>query len=80
MAHHFLRGVKGGRRGGYAAVWVYESRQAWEQLWGTLDRPRRSDEYPEKWRIWENEFLAPILSSDPNAIRFMAYEELAPGA
>jgi hypothetical protein len=72
--------VKGARRDAYAAVWVYESREAWERLWGPLDRPRRSDEYPEKWRIWEKEFLAPILSSDPDAIRFTAYEELALGA
>jgi heme-degrading monooxygenase HmoA len=79
-AHHFVKGVKGARRDAYAAVWVYESREAWERLWGPLDRPRRSDEYPEKWRIWEKEFLAPILSSDPDAIRFTAYEELALGA
>jgi len=79
-AHHFVKGVKGARRDAYAAVWVYESREAWERLWGPLDRPRRSDEYPEKWRIWETEFLAPILSSDPDAIHFTAYEELALGA
>jgi len=80
MAHHFIKGVKGDRRDRYAAVWVYESREAWERLWGPLDRPRRSNEYPQKWRIWEKEFLAPILSSDPDAIRFTAYEELALGA
>ena len=80
MAHHFLKGVKGDRRDGFAAVWVYESREAWERLWGPLDRPWRSDEYPENWRIWEKEFLAPILSGDPDAIRFTAYEELAVGA
>ena len=33
-AHHFVRGVKGARNDAYAAVWVYESREAWEQLWG----------------------------------------------
>ena len=80
VGHHFVKGVKGARRDAYAAVWVYESREAWERLWGPLDRPRRSDEYPEKWRIWEKEFLVPILSSDPDAIRFTAYEELALGA
>lgn len=78
-AHHFVKAVKGDRRDAYAAVWVYESREAWERLWGTLDRPRRSEDYPEKWRIWE-ELLAPILSSHPDAIRFTAYEELALGA
>ena len=33
--------------------------------------------YPEKWRIWEEELLAPILSGDPDVIRFTAYEELS---
>ena len=76
MAHHFVKGIKGARRNAYAAVWVYESREAWEQLWGTLERPRGPAEYPEKWRIWEEELLAPILSGHPDAIRFTAYEEL----
>ncbi len=76
-AHHFVRGVKGARNDAYAAVWVYESREAWEQLWGPLDRPRPHAEYPEKWRIWEEELLTPILSGDPDAIRFTAYEELS---
>ena len=78
-AHHFVRGVKGARPGAYAAVWVYESREAWERLWGTLERPRERQEYPEKWRVWEEELLAPLLSGHPDAIRFTAYEELSPG-
>jgi heme-degrading monooxygenase HmoA len=76
-AHHFVRGVKGARPHAYAAVWVYESREAWERLWGTAERPRARTEYPKKWRIWEDEVLAPILSGDPDAIRFTAYEELS---
>ena len=80
IAHHFAKGVKGARHDAYAAVWVYESREAWERLWGTPDRPRGRREYPEKWRIWEEELLAPILSGDPDAIRFTAYEELSLGA
>ena len=27
VAHYFLKGAKGVRRGGYAAVWIYESRE-----------------------------------------------------
>ena len=50
-AHHFARGVKGARQDAYAAVWIYESREAWERLWGTLERPLGRAEYPEKWRI-----------------------------
>ena len=76
-SHHFVKGLKGTRRGAYAAVWVYESREAWEQLWGTEENPRGSAGYPEKWRIWEGELLAPILSGHPDAITFTAYEELS---
>ncbi len=60
-AHHFVKGVKGARRDAYAAVWIYESREAWERLWGTLDHPRGRE----------------ILSSDPDAIRFTAYQEIS---
>ena len=35
---HFLRGLKGARRGAYAAVWIFESREAWEALWGPPGR------------------------------------------
>ena len=76
IAHHFVRGVKGARRNAYAAIWVYESREAWERLWGTVEHPLGVAEYPEKWRIWEGELLAPILSGRPDAIKFTAYEEL----
>ena len=79
-AHHFIKGVKGARNDAYAAVWVYESREAWERLWGTLERPLERTQYPEKWRVWEEELLAPILSGHPDAITFTAYEELRSGA
>jgi len=36
VEHHFLRGIKGARRDAYSAVWVFESREVWEKLWGTL--------------------------------------------
>jgi len=76
VAHHFVKGVKGVRRGGYAAVWIYESREAWEQLWGTLEHPRLPLEYPATWNVWEQDLLAPLLKDHPDAIRFTAYEEL----
>ena len=31
VAHHFVKGVKGVRHGAYAALWIYESREAWER-------------------------------------------------
>ena len=61
-------------------MWVYESREAWERLWGTLERPLERTQYPEKWRVWEEELLAPILRGHPDAITFTAYEELRSGA
>jgi hypothetical protein len=36
VAHHFVKGAKGIRRGAYAALWIYESREAWENLWAPL--------------------------------------------
>jgi heme-degrading monooxygenase HmoA len=76
VAHHFVKGVKGVRRGAYAALWIYESREAWEHLWGTPEHPRASQEYPDAWKVWENELLAPFLEDHPDRIRFTVYEEL----
>jgi heme-degrading monooxygenase HmoA len=76
IAHHFVKGAKGARRGAYAAVWIYESREAWERLWGTAEQPRPPEEYPDAWKIWERECLAPFLADHPDAVRFTAYEEL----
>jgi hypothetical protein len=76
VGHHFVKGLKGARRGGYAAIWIYESRQAWEQLWGTPHAPRPAADYPEKWKIWENVILAPLLAQDPDTIRFTSYLEV----
>ena len=41
IEYHFLKGIKGARKGRYTAVWVFESREAWESLWGSLEAPRR---------------------------------------
>lgn len=76
VGHHFLKGLKGARRGAYAAVWVFESRQAWERLWGPPEAPRPAAQYPENWKIWENTILAAFLTQDPDAIRFTSYEEI----
>jgi hypothetical protein len=76
VAHHFVKGARGARRGAYAAIWIYESREAWEHLWGTPEHPRPPEEYPDTWKAWEQDVLAPFLRGDPDAIRFTAYEEL----
>jgi heme-degrading monooxygenase HmoA len=76
IEHHFLRGLKGARRGAYTGIWIFESREAWEKLWGTVEAPRPVEEYPETWKIWENEILAPFLIEHPDTIRFTSYEEI----
>src|SRR6266487_925097 len=75
-AHHFVKGVKGAKLDAYAAVWIYESREAWERLWGTLEHPRPPQEYPDTWKVWEKELLAPLLRDHPDRIRLTAYAEL----
>ncbi len=76
LEHHFVKGIRGLRKGCYAAIWVYESRKAWERLWGKPDRPPTKEEYPENWKVWEDQVLAPFLRQDPDRINFTAYEEL----
>lgn len=76
IGHHFMRGLKGMRVARYAAIWIYESREAWERLWGTPEQPLRYDDYPPQWRTWEEEFLIPLLDRNPDTIRFTTYEEL----
>jgi hypothetical protein len=76
VSHHFIKGIKGARRGRYAAVWIYESRDAWQLLWGTPEHPRPFEEYPVNWQIWEQEILAPFLDRIPDTISFTTYEEL----
>jgi len=74
--HYFLRGLKGARRTAYAAIWVFESREAWEKLWGPPDAPHSPSQYPPTWQVWEEEVLAPFLIQDPDTIRFTSYEEV----
>ena len=74
--YHFLRGIRGTRRDQYTAIWIYESRAAWEALWGPVDAPRSKEDYPESWKIWEDEVLAPFLDQDPDKISYTSYEVL----
>jgi hypothetical protein len=76
VTHLFVKGAKGVRRGAYAALWIYESREAWERLWGTPEHPRSPHDFPDTWKIWEGECLAPFLANHPDSIRFTAYEEV----
>jgi hypothetical protein len=72
--YYFLKGIKGTRKEGYSAVWIYESREAWENLWGPADQPHEKNRYPHSWIAWEDEILVPVLDDDPDRIDFTSYE------
>lgn len=76
--HEFLLGVRGAGKGELAALWRWESRQAWEEVWGPVGDPKPPAEYPERWREWEA-LLGPLLSDDPDEIRFTSYRRLDAG-
>jgi hypothetical protein len=73
---YFVKGIRGVRKGRFAAIWVYQSRRAWESLWGPPGKPVSKKDYPHNWKAWEEEVLAPFLQGDPDAIRFTAYQEV----
>lgn len=70
----FGRGLKGARAERWCGLWVYESVQAWERLWGTAENPVLPSEYPPAWRRWELELLGPLLSGPPDEISYTSYE------
>lgn len=80
VEYRFLRGIRGVREGSYTAIWTYESREAWRNLWGPVDDPASRDEYPDEWEAWEDELLAPLLSGDPDDVDYTSYEVIESSA
>lgn len=80
VEYRFVRGIRGARDGAYTAIWTYESREAWRNLWGPVDDPASKEEYPGKWTEWEDEILAPVLSGDPDGIDYTSYEVIESSA
>lgn len=72
----FLRGIKGARVNRYTAIWQYDSREAWAELWGPVDDPNPKTAYPDPWLEWEDELLKPLLADDPDDIDFTSYQTL----
>lgn len=72
--YEFLHGIKGARADQYTAIWRYESRAAWRELWGPVDDPVPKAAYPAAWQTWEDELLSPVLAEDPDEITFTSYE------
>jgi hypothetical protein len=74
VEYQFLQGIKGTRKEGHTALWTYESRQAWQALWGPSEDPVSQDEYPDKWQRWEENLLAPLIPGNPDNIDHTSYE------
>lgn len=72
--YQILHGIKGERTEEFAAVWMYESRAAWRDVWGPVSNPVPKAEYPDAWLTWEEELLDPILAEDPDEIEYTSYE------
>lgn len=71
-----LRGIRGERQGQWAALWIYESKGVWEELWGPVGDAHEPERYPERWRRWEGELLEPLLDRDPDKVTLTSYEEI----
>jgi hypothetical protein len=50
VEYRFVRGIRGMRTDEFSAVWTYESREAWERFWGSVDDPVDKEEYPDQWK------------------------------
>ena len=74
--YYLVNGIRGFRNGLYAAVWIYGSKEAWESLWGPIDKPLSKTDYPQNWKVWENEVLFPFLDQDPDQIKFTSCQQL----
>jgi hypothetical protein len=70
---YLVKGIRGERGGDYAAIWVYESQESWESLWGSVGSPLSPSDYPHTWSIWENEILNRFLDEHPDEIQFTSY-------
>lgn len=73
--YYFLKRIRGTKPVEYTAIWIYKNREVWEKIWGETDSPISKEDYPNKWKVWEDELLAPLLTQDPDRIEFAAYEE-----
>ena len=74
VEYRFVEKLRGSRPARYAAVWIYEDRDAWQSTWGSVEEPMPREQYPRKWRIWEDELLAPLLDREPQFVEYAAYE------
>ena len=71
-AYH-LKGFKGEREGRYGVLWVFASKEAIAENFGTLDNPK----WPEAWLHYENDVLAKFLDRHPDTVDFTDYKIVA---
>lgn len=72
VSKHLLRGYKGERKGKYAVLWIFESQEALEKLFGTETRPLPE---PPDFVGYEN-FIAKYIDREPMQITFTDYCEV----
>jgi hypothetical protein len=41
-----------------------------------VDHPFSKADYPENWKKWEDDVLAPYLATEPDEISFTSYESI----
>src|SRR5262245_52229509 len=80
ISHHFVKGVKGARRDAYAGSGSTKAGMFGNDCGAPGSIRRHPPSILRQWRLWENQFLMPVLSTVPDAIRFTSYEELRLGA
>ena len=73
-SRHFLKGYKAQRKGSYAALWIFKSQEALEELFGTEGNPKRG---PPNFMNFEDIVLNKFLDRPANKILFTDYWELA---
>ena len=73
-SRHFLKGYKAERKGTYAALWIFKSQEAVEDLFGTEDKPKRG---PSNFVEFEDSILGRFLDRPVDKILFTDYWELA---
>ena len=73
---YFLKRIRGTREVAYTAIWIYKNKNFWGKIWGENNNPVPKEQYPETWKIWEDEILAPLITQEPDRIHYAAYEEL----
>jgi hypothetical protein len=73
VERRFLRGYKGAREGGYAMLWVFESRTALEAMFGSPERPEAGPDAFVRYEAAIGPFLA---APRPDLIRYTDYLEI----